>query len=76
MGTGVRECLRSSCKVAQVPFFFKQWDGVRKKQAGRELDGKIYDEFPPVRRAAFPTRQVREQTLTCLTEYLSDTFAR
>jgi hypothetical protein len=29
-----------------VAFFFKQWGGVRKKLAGRRLDGKTYDEFP------------------------------
>ena len=34
------------CKREGVPFFFKQWGGVRKKAAGRKLDGKTYDEFP------------------------------
>jgi hypothetical protein len=29
-----------------VSFFFKQWGGVRKKKAGRELDGRTYDGFP------------------------------
>ena len=29
-----------------VPFFFKQWGGVRKSETGRSLDGKTYDEFP------------------------------
>jgi len=28
-------------------FFFKQWGGVRKKKAGRLLNGRTYDEFPP-----------------------------
>jgi hypothetical protein len=33
--------------VAQeVPFFFKQWGGVRKKEAGRTLDGRSWDEMP------------------------------
>jgi len=32
------------CQEARVPFFFKQWGGVRKKQAGRSLDGKTYDD--------------------------------
>ena len=39
--------LRDQCKQAGVRFFFKQWGGVRKKQAGRRLEGKTYDEFPP-----------------------------
>jgi protein gp37 len=38
--------LRDQCASQQVPFFFKQWGGVRKKKAGRELDGRTYDEFP------------------------------
>jgi hypothetical protein len=29
-----------------VPFFFKQWDGVRKKRTGWELDGRTYDDYP------------------------------
>jgi hypothetical protein len=35
-----------------VPFFFKQWGGVRKRKAGRELDGRTYDAFP--RRVELP----------------------
>jgi protein gp37 len=34
------------CKAADVPFFFKQWGGVRKKAAGRTLKGRTYDNFP------------------------------
>lgn len=34
------------CREAGVPFFFKQWGGVRKKTKGRMLQGKTYDEFP------------------------------
>ncbi len=38
--------IRGQCAAASVPFFFKQWGGVRKKRSGRELDGKTYDEMP------------------------------
>jgi len=38
--------LRDQCKRNGVPFFFKQWGGVRKKKAGRLLEGRTYDEFP------------------------------
>jgi protein gp37 len=38
--------VRDQCKREDVPFFFKQWGGVRKKAVGRKLDGKTYDEFP------------------------------
>src|SRR6202163_1738855 len=39
--------IRDQCERAQVPFFFKQWGGVRKSKAGRDLDGRTYDELPP-----------------------------
>jgi len=38
--------IRDQCQKARVAFFFKQWGGVRKKEAGRRLDGRTYDEFP------------------------------
>lgn len=38
--------IRRQCRAARVPFFFKQWGGVFKKHSGRELDGRIYNEFP------------------------------
>jgi protein gp37 len=38
--------VRDQCSRERVPFFFKQWGGVRKSAAGRRLDGKTYDEFP------------------------------
>lgn len=41
----VRE-IRDQCIEARVPFFFKQWGGRNKKKAGRELDGRTWDEFP------------------------------
>lgn len=38
--------IRDQCLNANVPFFFKQWGGVRKKAAGRKLDGRIWDQMP------------------------------
>jgi len=38
--------IRDQCMEAEVPFFFKQWGGVRKSATGRELDGRTYDEVP------------------------------
>jgi len=38
--------LRDQRVTAGVPFFFKQWGGVRKKAAGRLLDGRTWDELP------------------------------
>jgi protein gp37 len=34
------------CQTKNVPFFFKQWGGVQKRQTGRELFGKTFDEMP------------------------------
>ena len=41
----VREIFRA-CRKADVPFFFKQWGGVRKDLTGRKLGGRTYDEMP------------------------------
>ncbi len=38
--------IRDQCERAQVPFFFKQWGGVRKSKTGRQLDGRTYDDLP------------------------------
>jgi protein gp37 len=46
--------LRDQCSAAGVPFFFKQWGGVNKKRAGRQLEGRTWDEMPEVRRVALP----------------------
>lgn len=40
--------VRDKCAKFNIPFFFKQWGGVNKKQAGRLLDGNIYDELPQI----------------------------
>ena len=38
--------IRDNCKASGVPFFFKQWGGVHKKRAGRELQEQTWDELP------------------------------
>jgi protein gp37 len=38
--------LRDQCRRARVPFFFKQWGGKNKKQAGRVLEGRTWDQMP------------------------------
>jgi protein gp37 len=50
--------VRNQCKEARVPFFFKQWGGVRKSTTGRHLDGRTYDEYP--RRVQFPVLNAQE----------------
>ncbi len=38
--------IRDQCLEAGVPFFFKQWGGVRRKRAGRHLEGRTWDQLP------------------------------
>lgn len=38
--------VRDQCAMAGIAFFFKQWGGVRKKRAGRELDGREHNAVP------------------------------
>jgi protein gp37 len=40
--------IQNQCSRDGVAFFFKQWGGMRKKAAGRTLDGKTYSDFPEV----------------------------
>ena len=51
--------IRDKCEREKVPFFFKQWGGVRKSEAGRELDGRTYDAMPTRRAGPAVTRQER-----------------
>lgn len=43
---------RDQCEQAGIAFFFKQWGGVNKKAAGRELDGRTHDAMPEVQSCA------------------------
>jgi protein gp37 len=49
--------IRDQCSSAGVPFFFKQWGGVRKKVSGRELDGRTHDEVPERPTAGTPAAE-------------------
>jgi protein gp37 len=55
--------IHAQCRRAKVAFFFKQWGGVRKSEAGRELDGQTYDEFPQPREATVPNLEYRRSAL-------------
>ncbi|HYA64765.1 MAG TPA: phage Gp37/Gp68 family protein [Candidatus Sulfotelmatobacter sp.] len=48
--------IRNQCAAARVPFFFKQWGGVRKKRTGRILQGRTHDDYPERRAAPIPER--------------------
>ena len=51
--------IREQCESAKVPFFFKQWGGVRKSEAGRKLEGRTFDDMPERRVQKVPPHQVR-----------------
>lgn len=40
------ESIFEQCRAASVPFFFKQWGGVRKDLTGRLLHNRTYNEMP------------------------------
>ena len=48
--------VRDQCRESRVPFFFKQWGGVRKAKNGRLLDGRTYDEYPARTASPIPER--------------------
>lgn len=38
--------IRDNCVRSGVAFLHKQWGGLRPKSCGRELDGRVWDEYP------------------------------
>jgi protein gp37 len=46
--------IKDQCIEAGVAFFFKQWGGIRKKQTGRILEGRTWDELPDPMNAFVP----------------------
>jgi protein gp37 len=65
--------IREQCRAYRVPFFFKQWGGVRKAKNGRLLDGRTHNEYPRRVTADVPDR------LSCLRyaqEFLESTGLR
>jgi protein gp37 len=38
--------VRDDCIAANVPFYFKQWGGNRRKNQGNELDGRTWYQYP------------------------------
>jgi protein gp37 len=56
--------IQHQCEAAGVPFFFKQWGGVRKKAAGRKLLGRTHDGFPKrVQHPTLPTKKRLQHAL-------------
>jgi protein gp37 len=60
--------IRDQCKIAGVPFFFKQWGGTRKGKTGRSLDGRTYDEMPAERLHSVVDNDRRQKLLAELAD--------
>ncbi len=58
--------IQRQCYAQRVPFFFKQWGGVQKSKAGRELGGRTWDEFPIVKPSRARPVAKRHPLLTCV----------
>jgi len=56
--------IQRQCSKSKVPFFFKQWGGVRKSLAGRELNGRTYDDHPLPARSLVPPLHERKRLTT------------
>jgi protein gp37 len=57
-GTNHRPCevewlreVRDQCVSNEVPFFFKQWGGLKPKSGGRRLDRREWNQFPQAKLA-------------------------
>jgi protein gp37 len=46
--------IRDQCLRTEVPFFFKQWGGVRKKKWGRLLQGETWSMLPATNQVTKP----------------------
>jgi protein gp37 len=74
MRPGWVRSIRSHCRRADVPFFFKQWGGPKKSVSGRKLDGRTYDEMPPRHaHAAITTLEAEAALITMTTAWTSTT---
>jgi protein gp37 len=60
--------IRDQCHAAQVPFFFKQWGGVRKCETGRILAGRTHDEMPKRVSRAVVSRPKRMEMIAAITQ--------
>lgn len=63
--------IKRQCDEANVPFFFKQWGGVRKKDAGRLLEGRTFDDMPKRLQVAPATAASRTEMIRHFTSNAS-----
>jgi protein gp37 len=64
--------ISEQCAKRNVLFFFKQWGGVRKKKASRELNGSLFDEFPQIRTHESPSKAERFRIVNAAKEAITE----
>lgn len=64
------QSIRRQCRSQDVHFFFKQWGGKNKSATGRSLDGRTYDDLPPIHRAAVPSSHERVTRIAAMTSHI------
>jgi protein gp37 len=57
------EAIRRQCEHQRIRFFFKQWGGVNKKKSGRGLNGRTYDDMPPLSQVPIADRVTRQRLI-------------
>jgi protein gp37 len=67
--------IRDQCRAARVPFFFKQWGGVRKVRNGRKLEGRTHDEYPSRQIAQVPDRATCLSFAESFKKFVEERFA-
>lgn len=60
--------LKELCERLKVDFFFKQWSGVRKKEAGRLLQGEKFSGMPFRHRQETPIHSERNRRIRMIVE--------
>ena len=66
------ESIQQQCAAAAIPFFFKQWGGVRKGETGRELNGRTYDEMPRINIGPVADRITRAAFVATAERWIED----
>lgn len=54
--------VRDQCVRQRVPFFFKQWGGLRPKSGGRRLQGREWNQFPRLSSRAPSPQKIYAET--------------
>ncbi len=68
--------VQRQCDALEIPFFFKQWGGTRKKLTGRTLNGKTFDAHPPRSSNPIPSLESRKAIMAKFESKVDSGFVR